>query len=205
MVQNKGINDMEKGWKRKNEYNLRVYTLWNGMLYRCYSESFHKKQNTYRECYVCDRWLKLSNFVEDIVKIDNYEYWLNNPNQKIALDKDIKSNGKNKCYCLSECLFVSQKENTEQSNKTRNNDYLQGNKNPNATFKIAKINPKTNEIIDVQYGYIYKEQGYSPAHICACCKFHEINCNKEEWFKKYKTRPCKQHKGYVWKYFKESE
>ena len=98
MVYNIGINDMPKGWKRKTEWNLRVYNTWQSMLMRCYSNKYLEKYPTYKDCTVCNRWLVLSNFVDDVKLIDNYEYWLNRPNQRISLDKDIKSNGKNKCY-----------------------------------------------------------------------------------------------------------
>ena len=56
MVYGKGINDMGKGWKRKNKENLRKYSLWHSMLCRCYDEKYHKKYPTYKNCYVCDRW-----------------------------------------------------------------------------------------------------------------------------------------------------
>ena len=132
MVYNIGINDMPRGWKRRTEWNLRVYTLWHSMLCRCYDEKYHQRFPTYKECYVCERWLMLSNFVEDIVDIENYELWLNNSNQRIALDKDIKSNGNNKCYCLEQCMFVTVKENNIQLVKTRDNRRYKGKNNPNA-------------------------------------------------------------------------
>ena len=34
------------------------------------------------------------------------------------MDKDIKSNGKNKCYCLEECVFITNEENAKQARKT---------------------------------------------------------------------------------------
>ena len=119
-----GINDMPNGWTKENEWNNRVYKKWQGMLQRCYDEKWLERHPYYKGCYVCDKWLNLSNFVKDIIKIDNYEYWLNNHNKRIALDKDIKSNGKNKCYCLEECMFVSQRVNSQQAVLTRDNSYM---------------------------------------------------------------------------------
>lgn len=119
-----GINDMPVRWTVENEWNKRVYKKWSSMLQRCYDDNWLTRHPHYIGCYVCDRWLKLSNFVEDIVKIDNYIFWLNNPKQRIALDKDIKSNGNNKCYCLEECMFVTQDENSKQAVSTRDNNYL---------------------------------------------------------------------------------
>ena len=120
LVYNKGISDMPYGWTEKNKDTHRIYQTWKGMIERCYSNKYQERFPTYKGCYVCERWLKLSNFVEDISKIDNYELWLSDRNYQ--LDKDIKSNGTNKCYCLEQCMFITQKENTKQANKTR--DYI---------------------------------------------------------------------------------
>ena len=124
MIYGKGINDMPKGWKSKNE---KVYRTWHSMLARCYSEKFHKKYPTYKECFVCEKWLKLSGFLEDLPKIENYDLWLKNE-EKYDLDKDIKSDNANKCYCLEECMFALKTENIKQSIKHRT--FLSGEKHP---------------------------------------------------------------------------
>lgn len=132
MVCEKGINDMKIGWIKEDEWNERVYRTWAHMLERCYCKKYQEKHPTYKGCYVCERWLKLSAFVEDIVKIENYEYWLNNPNERIALDKDIKSNNKNKCYCLEKCMFVNPRENSKQALKNENRKRLFDKEHPNS-------------------------------------------------------------------------
>ena len=116
-VCNIGINDMYIKWASENEINNRIYTLWASMIRRCYDEK-HEKYKYYKDCCVCDKWLRLSGFIEDVSKIDNYELWLNNHDYQ--LDKDIKSNGENKCYCLEECMFVTRYENILQAIKTKN-------------------------------------------------------------------------------------
>ena len=45
--------------------------------------------------------------------------------------------------------------------------------------------------------------GINNSSIIQCCKFWEINCDKEEWFKTHKNRPVKKAGGYIWKYYKE--
>ena len=143
-VYNFGINDCERGWCSKNETNKKFYKCWCHMLERCYSEKWHEKYPTYKDCYVCDRWLKLSNFVEDLPKIDNYNLWLENK-EKYELDKDIKSDGKNKCYCLEECMFVTKKENVKQSIKTKNFDYMRGYNNWNKNGFSEETKKKMSE------------------------------------------------------------
>ena len=65
------------------------------MLERCYSEKYHKRQPSYIDCLVSNRWLLLSNFVEDFPKIEgcDREKFLDG---KLELDKDIKNDGKKK-------------------------------------------------------------------------------------------------------------
>lgn len=129
IVYGKGVNDMPRGWRTANDWNYRVYRVWCSMIERCYSKKYLERQPTYIGCVVCERWLTLSNFVADVVKIDNYDYWLNHPNKRVSLDKDVKSNGQCKKYSIENCMFISASENTKQAVKTRDNTYLQGENN----------------------------------------------------------------------------
>ena len=91
----------------------REYDLWRHMLERCYSGA--KQFKTYANVTVCDRWLVYANFLEDLPLIENYEFWKNNPNQRIALDKDLKQIGvENKVYSLETCKFVTSSENSKE-------------------------------------------------------------------------------------------
>ena len=131
MVQGHGINDMPYGWTVENEWNKRVYQKWGSMLYRCYNEEYHKTKNgeRYKDCTVCDRWLILSNFVEDFPKTDGYdrEKFLNG---ELELDKDIKSGGTNKIYVMDECLLTTHDENMKEAMRTRDYSDIQGENHP---------------------------------------------------------------------------
>ena len=119
MIYRAGINDMPYGWTSENELNKRIYKLWHHILERCYSEREHKRNPTYKDCYVCDKWLKLSGFVEDVSKIPNYNKWVEGFKEKrnpYELDKDIKIEN-NKCYSLGTCLFVTRSENVSKARK----------------------------------------------------------------------------------------
>ena len=112
MVQGHGINDMSRGWRIENEWNKIVYRKWERMLYRCYNEDFHKteKGKCYIGCTVCERWLVLSNFIEDVRLIEGYdeEKFLNG---ELELDKDKKSNTDDKHYYFNYCTWLSRPEN----------------------------------------------------------------------------------------------
>lgn len=91
--------------------NTREYNLWVNMINRCYSGNYPSYENV----TVCERWLCFANFLEDLSKIENYEWWLANPNQRIALDKDIKQKGiEHKVYSVETCKFVSASENINE-------------------------------------------------------------------------------------------
>lgn len=122
-----------------NGNHTREYTLWQGMVERCYNTKC-KGYKYYGEkgVKVCSRWLVFSNFLEDITKIENYELWKNN-HTKIHLDKDIKS-GNNKIYSLETCIFVTLTDNVKQRNEDNGLPIK-------PCKKIIGINKNTNETI----------------------------------------------------------
>lgn len=86
MVCGIGINDYEGR-------DLALFTVWRGMLFRCYE---HKHNKSYEQCSVCDEWLSLNNFSKWFYK--NYRKgW--------QLDKDILCDGV-KIYSPDTCCFV---------------------------------------------------------------------------------------------------
>lgn len=91
----------------------REYDLWKHMLDRCYGN--REKYPTYANVTVCDRWLVYANFLEDLPLVEGYEFWLNNPRQRIAMDKDIKQQGvENKVYSVDTCCFITINENAKE-------------------------------------------------------------------------------------------
>ena len=185
MICGVGINDMPRGWRVKCKWNALVYRKWCSMLNRCYSEKTQERQPTYKGCYVCRRWLLLSNFVEDFPKINGYdeEKFLNN---KLYLDKDIKSDNKNKCYCLEECLLVNNSENVKQANKHQDHSFMKCENNPYAK-KVAQYNKQGNLIkiwdciMDVE-----RHLRINHSQISKCCRGKRKSAG-----------------GYIWKYYEE--
>lgn len=78
------------------------YQKWHGMLKRCYSEAFQKKNPTYIGCSVSSEWLSFMTFKLWMVN----QQWEGN-----QIDKDLLFNG-NKIYSPEKCVFVSQKTNS---------------------------------------------------------------------------------------------
>lgn len=80
------------------EYLLEERILWKNMLHRV------ENHPAYKDSSVCDRWLTLSNFVEDIRAMENYSSWLSDTSEW-HLDKDTKYVG-NRIYSKQNCRFI---------------------------------------------------------------------------------------------------
>ncbi|HCT1656977.1 TPA: hypothetical protein OTP48_003766, partial [Acinetobacter baumannii] len=96
-----GIND----WNtpvRKDGKLIKEYYLWSGVIQRCYSETFQKRQPAYKGVTCSEDWLTLSNFEKDIQGKANFDKCLN---ERWQLDKDILFKG-NKHYSNETTCFV---------------------------------------------------------------------------------------------------
>lgn len=97
-----GFIGQGKYTSKANKKITKPYDTWIGMLRRCYSEKFHIKQPTYKNCMTDEKWHNFQVFAEWFNKnyIDNFE-----------LDKDILFKG-NKIYSPETCCFVPPKINS---------------------------------------------------------------------------------------------
>ena len=188
IVQGHGINDMPYGWTVEDEWNKMVYRKWANMFYRCYNEDFHKtkKGKHYIGCAVCDRWLTLSNFVEDVRIIDGYdeERFING---ELELDKDKKNDTDTKGYSMNYCTWLPKPENlslahkgkhlseeTKQKmseNSAKNMKGKFGSDNPTSK-KVAQYNKKTLELIKIWDSMrdVERELGIPHGNISKCCQ-----------------------------------
>ena len=102
---NSKINDMPRGWASKSELNKKIYYLWKAMIART-DPAYWIEFPTYEGTSVDDRWLRLSNFVEDIQDIDGYDEWTTCSKNAMMFDKDTRVPG-NKHYSKDTCCFIS--------------------------------------------------------------------------------------------------
>ena len=83
--------------KEGKKYTCPYYTIWRGVVDRCFNKGFHKKKPTYANCTMHTPWLYLSNF----------KAWMETQDHKgKAIDKDIIIPG-NKHYSPDTCIFVT--------------------------------------------------------------------------------------------------
>lgn len=85
--------------------DTKEYVLWNNMLMRCYSDTYQKKQPTYKDCEVSENFKFYEYFYE----------WCNKQigfgNEGWQLDKDLLVKG-NKVYNEYSCVFIPKEINS---------------------------------------------------------------------------------------------
>lgn len=81
---------------KKKRVTCRYYKAWHHMLERCYSEKFHERYPTYKDCSVCSEWLYFSKF-KAWMEVQDFH--------GKELDKDLIIRG-NKVYSPSTCVFI---------------------------------------------------------------------------------------------------
>lgn len=79
-----------------SDKNTLAYTVWHGMMRRCYRKDRTTKNVAYSQCVVCDEWLNFQNFKKWFQ--DNYV-------DGMFMDKDILVKH-NKVYSPKTCCFV---------------------------------------------------------------------------------------------------
>ena len=182
-----GINDMKGKWHCSSKcitdrqfYERRVYNLWVCMLERCYLN----KYPTYKECQVSVRWRKLSNFISDINKLPNYDLWLNNPNQRVSLDKEYFRPCK--VYSVNTTGFNTISNNSKERIKRCGNpmnDFTTRIKAGSSRSKAVEgTNIKTGDKIYFNSMREADNKGFNHSSISACCRGELYS-----------------HKGYYWK------
>ena len=174
-IYDKGVNDTPRGWVKKTKENTKIIKLWYRLLERCYRKEFQERCPTYIGCEMCDEWLTLSVFAEEIKLVDGYDKWLESK-EMYSLDKDILGNG-NKVYSLNTCTFIKQTDNAKEG-QFRNGRQKQVVRISNdGSIKVyeSTIAPK-------------HEDGFSQSCVYNCC-----------------NGKTKTHRGYKWMFLEDYE
>lgn len=134
----------------KNGKDTKCYKTWSHMLERCYSEKYHKKEPTYKNCAVDNNWLNFQNFAKWY-----YENFYQIEGERMCLDKDILVKH-NKIYSPETCIYVPHTINVlfTKSNKTRGESVI-GTTTANERYyaQCNMINPETGKSKKEYLGY----------------------------------------------------
>ncbi|EBV2055752.1 hypothetical protein EWD52_23440 [Salmonella enterica subsp. enterica serovar Braenderup] len=110
-----GVGYLGEGDHKASENGklTRLYQLWKGMFYRCYSGN----EPSYSGCTVGERWHNFQHFAEDVKTLPNYAQWLANPGQW-QIDKDLLATGQ-PIYSPETCQFITQSDNIREAMRRR--------------------------------------------------------------------------------------
>jgi len=123
----------QQGLKNKihGRRNHPLYRMWQGMLRRCNNVQDGAYFNYGgRGIKVCDRWLNIDNFIEDMY-----------PSYKLGLDIDRKNNDGN--YNKINCRWATRKQNMNNTRRNRHVKYKGETKTVSEWSDILKISYKT--------------------------------------------------------------
>lgn len=102
-----GVGDYKTGF---NGVHTRAHAVWSLMIARRYDKETQYKYPTYKGVTICKHWHNFQNFAEwfYLNYIEGYD-----------LDKDKLQRGvKNKVYSPETCVFISKRENIQESHAT---------------------------------------------------------------------------------------
>lgn len=177
------INDMPRGWISKEKWHHVIYDMWSDMWRRCYTKL------SWFGCQIQPRYKYLSNYVNDIMKLENFDKFKENP-KGWCIDKDIKFKD-NRDYYFEALSLITRSENCTDANNRRDysNWYNHPMKNSLTSKRSGKSRIKPVIGINSLNILLYKslkhasENNLHPGNISSCC-----------------TKKLNSYLGYKWYY-----
>ena len=127
---------------------VKEYSVWKGMLERCFYEKYKTKFPTYRGCSVSEDFLNYTFFYDWCQKQIGFGK-VDEKGRSWCLDKDILFTG-NKVYGENTCVFIPQEINTFFTDSgTKRGDYLIGvcfDKQRGKFRAYCNVNSKTKSL-----------------------------------------------------------
>lgn len=168
LVQGVGVNDANYHVVRKENgrivWTCPYYAVWKGMLVRCYSDKYKKRQPTYQNVTVCQEWHSFMCFRSWMVEQD----WKGR-----ELDKDILFQG-NKVYSPKTCVFVDNVINSFFIDRTASQgEWPLG---VNLLEKIKKFSSRCNNPFTKKREHLGYFTCPQQAHLAWKARKHELAC-----------------------------
>lgn len=162
----------------KKGKRTREYSLWHNMAMRVYDPKYHETHPTYKGTILDEQLHCFAYFLEHIHLIPNYEYWLEHPNEYVALDKDIRGKG-SKIYSLDIIMFVNASENNRERNERCGNSFGV------EPIKVYGVDIKTGEKTGVfdSLNDVERKIGVNQASIGRCLNGKQKTAGGYKWYK----------------------
>lgn len=138
--------------------HTKEYSVWHGMIGRCYYEKYRNNNIAYKDSICCEDWLLYENFYEWLHSQENFDKWL--VGNKWAIDKDILIKG-NKIYSPETCCLVPQNVNSLFTKCDKNRgDCLIGVSQDDRYFVARCSNPLNNNKKEFLGAYFTEEKAF---------------------------------------------
>lgn len=167
-------NDMPRGWikgKGQPAWHYSLYHRWWDMWNRCNSPE-SKNYKTYKDCEIDERYRKFSNYINDVMKLENFDKLCENP-KEWHIDKD-KIDPNNRHYTYEHLIIMYYKDNMIEP-FYRTGIHL--NSKP-----IIGISCLTNQVLLFKNISDVDKFGFKRREVSKCCRKIRPHYMKFRWY-----------------------
>lgn len=168
------IRDIEYQWLRDEDWRRIIYEKWTKMWSRVNNNSF------YKDCSICNEYIRLSNYFYDFMKLDNFDLFKENP-KGWSIDKDIKIPG-NREYKFEALSLVTISENSKERLVRCGNPFIDNNPSINKRKSVIGIHKDNGSIIIFNILTNARKLGLNPSHIRSCCVGNRNTHGGYKWY-----------------------
>lgn len=164
--------------KEQPKWHMSLYHRWINMWNRC-KDSKHKSYAFYKDIEIDERYRYFSNYVEDVMSLENFDKFRENP-KEWSIDKDSKK--ENRGYYLDNLSIISVSENSKEMLNRCGNPFISYNTNKRVPVIGISISEPYTRIV---FNYINNvtKMKFDPSTVVKCCKGKQG-----------------AHKGFKWNY-----
>lgn len=141
------IRDVPWDWICDRKWCKSAFRRWREMWRRC-NNSNHPRYNNYKDCKIDERYRYFSEYLSDIMKLENFDKFCDNPSEW-HIDKDIKD-PTNRHYTFENLSIIYYKDNTIE----RNNRCGHPTSSFEARQKISNARKKPIKGVNIKDGSI---------------------------------------------------
>lgn len=164
-------NDMPLGWisgKSQPKWHHSLYTRWRDMWRRCRNTK-SKDYNNYQDCEIDERYRYLSNYINDIMTLENFDKLCEEPS-KWHIDKD-KIDPNNRFYAYEHLSIITFSSNIQERD-IRNN----------LRRPIIGINIKDGSMLSFCFVRQVKIMNFLPNGVVSCLKGRRKSYKGYKWY-----------------------
>ena len=162
-------NDMPREWitgKNQPIWHETIYKRWRCMWNRCRNPN-HNRYYSYKDCDIDERYRYLSNYVKDIMSLENFNFLKEYPYDWV-IDKDIR-NVDNRNYYFENLSIIR--------NPMQDLEVLRKRRRP-----VIGINVKNGSLLVFDFISQFRDSKFNPTNITFCCQGKRKTHKGYRWY-----------------------